>query len=120
MKISDDELIIALLAGGSVRRAAKVLCISPQAIQKRLTGDLKKRYEEERLRLFGNISDELNAASELAVSTLSETISNTELPASIRVQAADSILRHTLRYYEAASFEKRLRALEEGRQLERL
>ena len=120
MKITDDELLIALLAGGSVRKAAKVLCISPQAIQKRLTGDLKKRYEEERMRLFGNISDELNAASELAVSTLSETISNTELPASIRVQAADSILRHTLRYYEAASFEKRLRALEEGRQLERL
>ena len=58
MKISDDELIIALLAGGSVRRAAKVLCISPQAITKRLKGDLGKRYEEERLRLFGNISDE--------------------------------------------------------------
>ena len=119
-KITDDELLIALLAGGSVRKAAKVLCISPQAIQKRLTGDLKKSYEEERLRLFGNISDELNAASMLAVSTLSETISNTELPATVRVQAADSVLRHTLRYYEAANFEKRLRALEEGGQLEGL
>ncbi len=109
-------MIIALLAGGSVRKAAKVLCISPQAIQKRLTGDLKERFEAERLRLFRNISDELNAASESAVSTLLETMSNAELPATVRVQAADSVLRHTLRYFEAANFEKRLRALEEGGQ----
>lgn len=118
MKISDEALLTALLAEGSVRRAARALSISPQSIQRRLNGDLGKRYEDEKSRFIENVSNELTAASELAVKTLADTAADQELPATVRLSAADSLLRHTLRYVETASFERRLKALEEGTRYE--
>ena len=57
--------------------------------------------------------DSLAARLTHAVDVLVEVLDNQENPSTVRVSAADSILRHGLRYIEAGNILVRLDALEQ-------
>lgn len=50
-----------------------------------------------------------------AVGTLTEVMNDKESPATVRVSAADSLLRHAVRYIEVAEIESRISKLESDR-----
>ena len=54
----------------------------------------------------------MTAKLESATATMAEIMEDGQNPASVRVSAADSVLRHGLRYIEAGNILRRLDALE--------
>lgn len=113
MKVSDEALIAALIKYGSHQKAAAELGITNNSITNRLKrDDFRKRYEAAKSALLQEAVDSMKVQLKGAVGTLTEVMNDKESPATVRVSAADSLLRHALRYIEVAEIESRLRALE--------
>lgn len=113
MAISNEKIMAALIATGSVRAAAKVACVSETTIRTRLNDtDFRAEYEKAKSEILTEACDAISARLTLAVDALCEVLDSTETAATVRVSAADSLLRHGLRYIEAANILTRLDALE--------
>ena len=114
MAISNEKIMAALIATGSVRAAAKAACVSETTIRARLNDtDFRKEYETAKGAVLTEACDSLAARLTHAVEVLVDVLDNTENAATVRVSAADSLLRHGLRYIEAANILTRLDALEQ-------
>lgn len=112
-KVSDEILIAALIKYGSHQKAAAELGISMNTITNRLKNDsFRQQYEEVKAQLLQEAVDSMKVQLNGAVGTLSEVMNDKNNPATVRVSAADSLLRHALRYVETAEIEKRLQQLE--------
>ncbi len=112
--LNDEKILAALIACGSVRTAAKIADVSETTIRNRLNDDaFRERYETAKNDLLSEACDSISARLTLAVDTLCEVLQNTENAATVRVSAADSLLRHGLRYIETANILARIEALEE-------
>ncbi len=113
VKVTDEELISALVKYGSYSKAANELGISTQAISSRLKNeDLRRRYEEAKDSILVEAVNGMKKHVALALNTLTEVMQNKENPATVRVSAADAMLRHTVRYIETVEIENRIKALE--------
>ena len=115
MRQTDEKIIIAPLSCGSIRGAAAALGCS----QRTVTDRLKKPEFVEKYNAAK--SEQLQAVCAAMISTLCKAVKTLETIASdktavptARTQAADALLRHGLRYLEAADFERRLTALEQA------
>lgn len=116
MKVSDEALIAALIKYGSHQKAAAELNISQNTITNRLKrNDFRKRYEAAKSALLQEAVDSMKAQLKGAVGTLTEVMNDKESPATVRVSAADSLLRHSIRYIEVAEIESRISKLESDR-----
>ena len=73
---------------------------------------IMEQYEKAKAAVLSEACDAISARLTLAVDTLCEVLDSTETAATVRVSAADSLLRHGLRYIEAANILTRLDALE--------
>ena len=112
-KLNDEKILGALLAAGSVRKAAKIADVSEATIRNRLNDEaFRIQYERAKAAVLSEACDAISARLTLAVDTLCEVLDSTETAATVRVSAADSLLRHGLRYIEAANILTRLDALE--------
>lgn len=112
MRISDEKMIAALLSNGS-SRAAAVLGCSEATVRNRLANaNFRKKYEAVKSDMLQEVCDSIQSRLTSAADTLTEVMKNKENVAAVRVSAADSLLRHGLRYVEAAEIERRIRALE--------
>ena len=112
-RLNDENILAALLSAGSVRGAAKIAGCSEVTIRARLKNDaFRSRYEEAKDGILSEAMDSLSAHLSAAVETIGSVMADNETPASVRVSAADSVLRHGLRYIEAGNILKRLEALE--------
>ena len=113
-KISDAELLEALLLNGSVRDAAAALNITQSAIYQRLQApELRRQYDSLQGVIVSSAAASMTAALDSAVAALIEIIRNTKINPSIRVQASGQLLHHANRYIETASVLRRLDELEE-------
>lgn len=113
VRIEDEKILAALLAAGSIRRAAKTANVSESTIRNRLKDDaFRKLYEEQKAGILSEACDALCARLTAAVDALSDVICDKKNPATARISAADSVLRHGLRYVEIANVIHRLDALE--------
>lgn len=113
--INDEQLIAALVTAGSVRTAASVAGVSEATIRNRLRDpDFRAAFESIKSELLQSATAAMVSRLEGATNTLSDVLSDVENPANVRVSAADSLLRHCLRYITAADFERRIAALEEA------
>lgn len=114
MAISNEKIMSALIATGSVRAAAKAACISETSIRTRLNDpDFRAEYEKAKSEILTEACDALAARLTLAVDVLCDVLDSDATPATVKVSAADSILRQGLRYVEAANILRRLDALEQ-------
>ncbi len=116
-KRNNDEILAALLSGGSIRSAAKIVGCSESTIRKRLNEpEFRSRYEEAKANILSEALDNLSARLTDAVTTIAEVMADEGTPASVRVSAADAVLRHGLKYLEAGNILKRLDDLERMQQ----
>lgn len=117
MKIDDERILSALIACGSVRAAAKSVNISEGTVRNRLADPaFRVKYDKMRGDLLQEATAGLTAKLESATATMAEIMENGQNPASVRVSAADAVLRHSLRFVEAADILRRLDALEAAAQ----
>ena len=112
-KYSDDVILEALLTAGSARQAAKRLGCSLSCVRDRMAKPrFKERYDRAKADALADTVCNLQARMSTAVDVLAVMMVNPEIAATVRVSAADSILRHGLRYVEQYEIVKRLEALE--------
>ncbi len=112
-KYADDEVLEALLAAGSARQAAKRLGCSLSCVRDRMAKPrFKERYDREKAAALADAIDNLKIRMSSAVDVLSVTMTKEDTPATVKVSAADAILRHGLRYVEQYDIIKRIEALE--------
>ena len=115
MAISNAQIMAALVACGSVRTAAKAVGCSETTIRTRLTDpDFRAQYEKAKSEILLEACDALSARLTSAVDALSSVLDSDSTPVTVKVSAADAILRHGLRYVETANILRRLDALENG------
>ena len=111
---NNEQILAALVATGSVRAAAKAVGVSETTIRARLNDpDFRKEYETAKGAILTEACDSLAARLTHAVEVLVDVLDNTENAATVRVSAADSLLRHALRYIEMGNILLRLDALEQ-------
>lgn len=119
MKVTDEKMLSALLAEGSIRSAAKSLRCSESTVRKRLeNADFRQRYEALKSEILCEVCDKIQSRLITATDTLTSVMENQDNPATVRVSAADSLLRHGLRYIEIANIERRIIALEKAQKEE--
>ena len=112
---NDEILMSALIACGSIRAAAKIAECSETTIRTRLNDDdFRQRYEQAKEAILTEACDAISARLTRAIDTLCEVLEDTENAATVRVSAADSLLRHGLRYVEVANILARLDAIEKA------
>lgn len=113
-RINDEAILEELLSSGSPTAAAKKMGISPTTVINRLkTPEFAQKYEKARGEVLQNTVNKMTASLSGAIEVLTMIMNDADVPASVRVSAADGILRHTVRYIEACEYGKRLAALEE-------
>lgn len=113
MKVNDETLIAALIRYGSHKRVSEELGISMNTITNRLKKDsFRQLYAEAKETLLEEAVDDMKTQLSCAVDTLTSIMNDKSNPATVRVSAADSLLRHTVRYIETAEIERRIINLE--------
>lgn len=113
MKVNDETLIAALIRYGSHKRVSEELGISMNTITNRLKrGSVRQLYDEAKTALLGEAVDGMKSQLQSAVDTLTDIMNDKSNPATVRVSAADSLLRHTVRYVGTAEIERRILNLE--------
>ena len=116
-KYSDEMVLEALLAARSARQAARRLGCSLSCVRDRMAKPtFKTKYEQAKKDALGDAIDSLKIRMSSAVDVLSATMTKEDTPATVKVSAADAILRHGLRYVEQYEIIKRIEALEAARE----
>lgn len=107
--ISDEEIISALLSAGSVKAAATAAGLPVRTLYDRMNGsEFQIMYRSARAEVLRAAVHNLNAHIQEAVNTIADIMSNEEINAATRLQAAQTILT------TADKFSKRLQAEETG------
>lgn len=89
--------------------------VSETTIRARLNDpDFRAQYEKAKSEILTEACDALSARLTSAVDALYRVLDDDSTPATVKVSAADAILRHGLRYVETANIIRRLDALENG------
>jgi len=111
---SDEEIIAALIAQGSIKEAAAELGCTARTIYERMKKpDFKALYERAKGDLLKTVTARLQGSACKAVSVLEEIMGDPETAPQTRANCAASILQYTARYTETADIIERLEAIEE-------
>ena len=118
MKRNRDEAILAaLVTCGSIRQAAKRAYCSESTVRNKLKdAEFLERYKATKQCFLAEACDAISARLTLAIDTLSDIVEDEKTPTTIKVSAADALLRHGLRYIEANNILVRLEKLERAQQ----
>lgn len=111
--IDDKKILAGLITGGSIRKAAEIIGCSSTTIRKRLERpEFRSEYERMKSELLTEASAELCARLGDSAAVLAEIMTDDSATPGMRIQAADAILRHAIRYYSLSEIERRITALE--------
>ena len=114
--VTDERLLALLIEHGSVTRVSKIAGLSRNAIYMRLrqNEDFRTKYEEAKNAVLQDACGAISTKLETAAAVLYDVATNDRAAVTVRVSAADSLLRHGLRYIEQGEILKRLDALEQA------
>ena len=91
--VTDEEIIAALIQHGTVKEAALSVGITPRAIYDREENrDFRSAYSRARDEVLRSAVFNLNARLTEAIETVSEIMNDKEVNASIRLQAAQTVI----------------------------
>lgn len=94
-KVEDGQIVAAILACRTNEEAAKNLGLSPSQLYQRMTSDsYKKLFKETIAAQLETVTGHLRSKLLEAISVLSEISENEGVPASTRIQAANSLISH--------------------------
>lgn len=111
----DERVISALLSNPTVRAASEACGLSETQIYARLrTPEFKDRYDEARRELLERNAAALQAHLGAAIETMGQICTDSEVAPQVRLNAADAIIKNSLRLTEQADILTRLAALEKS------
>lgn len=113
LKLSDEDVLAALVAYGSPTAAAKALGCSTQPIYSRLKDQtFKAEFDRRRNHNMSAACSALQAALLDAVESARAILNDAENAPQIRLNAANMLLSNALRYTEQHDILQRIEALE--------
>ena len=115
MKVSDEKIIAALMTSATNAEAAKSAGLSLTQLYNRMRNpEFKTKLSEARSRLLDGATAALQARLGEAVDTMTEVMHDPDAPAQTKLNAAEAILRNSLKLSERSDILARLDALEEA------
>ena len=116
--IDDNVILKQLLINGSPTVAAKALGLAFNTVNKRLQNpEFTAKLESLRGEMLQLAVDKMKSKLSSSVDFLTSVMEDPDVPISLRLQAANSFLSHTIKYIESVDFDKRLKALEDMEEL---
>ena len=113
-KITNEALVEMLLTHGTIKKTAAALGISARTIYNRLRDPATRElYAQARGQLLESATANLCESLNSAIDFLHSVVDDKEAPLALKIQCADSLLRHAVRYVEVADVTNRLSALEQ-------
>ena len=114
MRVTDNQLISALLSCPTIKLASESVGLSEQAVYSRLRKvDFRTKLQNARNDQFQVISSKLEDANFRALDTLINILDDKEVGAGIKVRAAQTLLELSLKNREQADILTRIQNLEE-------
>lgn len=114
-KTKDEKIIAALIANPTVRAASAACGVSESQIYARLrTPEFKARYDGARRELLERNTAALQGHLAGAIEVMGEICQNTDTAPQVRLNAADAIIRNSLKLTEQNDILTRLEALEKA------
>lgn len=114
MRVTDNQLISALLSFATIKQASDEVGLSEQAVYSRLRKvDFRIKLQNARNDQFQVISSKLEDANFKALDTLVRILDDKETSAGIKVRAAQTLLDLSLKNREQADIITRIQNLEE-------
>ena len=105
--VSDEEILAALMAHSTIKEAAAVVGLSERAIYDRMhDGDFQADYIEAKNDILRKALFSLNERVSGAIDTLTAIMNDPAAAQAVRVQAAQAILSHSLRFTDRLSREE--------------
>lgn len=113
----DEKIMAALLANPTIRAASQACGVSETQIYARLRNPaFKARYQDARQELLAGATRALQAHLADAITVMVEICRDTKAAPQIRLNAADAILRNSLRLTEQEEILTELRKLEKWKE----
>lgn len=113
MKVPDEKIIAALLSCPTNKQAAAECGITEKQLYNRMnTSTFKAKLTEAKARLMDGATAALQARMGEAVATMTEIMHDQDAPAQTRLNAAEAVLRNSLKLSERSDILDRLDALE--------
>lgn len=116
IKTSKDEKIIAALIANPTIRAASIACgISETQIYARLRSpEFKEKYDQARIELLERNTASIQAHLGAAIETIGNICTDEKAAPQVRLNAADAIIRNSLKLTEQTEILSRLDELEKS------
>lgn len=113
MKVSDEKIIAAIMTATTNDEAAKIAGLSLTQFYNRIRQPaFKEKLKDARSRLVDRATTALQARMGEAVDTMAAVMRDPEAPAQTRLNAAEAVLRNSLKLSERGDIIDRLEALE--------
>lgn len=114
-KLTDEIIIQTLLTTTSKQECANVLGITPQTISRKFRDkEFVKKYNEAQSDILQHIVRRLSGSTDTALDLLIQSVSDSSIPISLRLQSAKDILRMNREYIEIDDLARRISLLEES------
>lgn len=114
MKVTDNQLISALLSCPTIKLASESVGLSEQSVYSRLRKpDFREKLQNARTTQFQVISNKLEDANFKALDTLINILDDSEVSAGIKVRASQTLLDLSLKNREQADIISRIENLEQ-------
>lgn len=113
VKKNDEIIIAALISTPTVKAAAEAAGVSESVIYTRLKNpEFKERYDKERREVLTQSAAALQTHLGAAIEAMGEIVSDKETNPQTRLNAAEAVIRNTLKLTERTDVLDRLDALE--------
>lgn len=94
-KATDEQIVAALITGGTIKKAAAAVGISERTIYARMgDDDFKMIYEGAKADIIRTAVFNINNQLQAAINTIVEIMEDSDNSAAVRLQAAQTILNH--------------------------
>lgn len=114
MRVTDNQLISALLSSATIKQASESVGLSEQSVYSRLRKpDFRAQLQNARDNQFQVISSKLEDANFKALDTLINILDDSEVSAGIKVKASQTLLDLSLKNREQIDVISRIENLEE-------
>ena len=100
--ISNEEIIAALLQSGTIKEAAAAVGVTSRTIYERMNKDrdFRGQYAEAKNSLVRRAVFSINEKLSSAIETVSDIMTNEEINAAVRLQAAQTIINNAAKFSE--------------------
>ena len=117
-RLTDEEIIAALIASGSIKGAAASLKCTTRTLYERMKKpEFKELYAQAKGEILKAATAKLQGNLCGAIDTLAEIMTDEEAAKQTRVNSAVSILQYAARFTETTDILERLEAIEEAQAL---